>query len=330
MPLANKPVSKCYPAIFYPPLIIKFLANKPAPSFSNYQQSPKKGRIFEKQSALPGKTPRFLGRKALFQWAGLFAIGIIISLSFAVLSPPWLVAVAWIAIAIGVFCMVKLSKRTHNNNKTVSPPMLTTKTKVKSDKLLRLPTAVRSARSPQREAQLRRQIEGKVLQPMGKSTATQGVSEQAFYRVLAQVFPKVVQGVEFQNTEFPYLYSADFVLVHESGLCIDIEVDEPYVGNTKAPHHCIDQGKDEIRNKFFTNGNWIVIRFSERQAVKYPQSCCMVIAEVVANISGDFTYLTQLQSVPTLPIDPMWTIKQAKKWAIADYRQTYLPSYQRN
>lgn len=310
-------MSKCYPAIFYPPLIIKFLANNPAPSFSNYQQSPKTGRVFEKQNASSGKNPRFLLRKALFQWAGLFAIGIIIFLSFAVLSPPWLVAVAWVAIALGVFCTVKLPKSTKSNSKTVSVPMLTTKSEVK-------------LRSPQREAQLRRQIEGKVLQPMGKSTATQGVSEKAFYRVLAQVFPKVVQGVEFQNTEFPYPYSADFVLVHESGLCIDIEVDEPYVGNTKAPHHCIDQGKDEIRNKFFTNGNWTVIRFSEQQAVKYPQSCCMVVAEVVAKISGDFTYLSQLQSVPTLPIDPMWTIKQAKKWAIADYRQTYLPSYQRN
>lgn len=310
-------MSKCYPAIFYPPLIIKFLANNPAPSFSNYQQSSKRGRIFEKQSASPGKPPRFLLRKMLFQWAGLFAIGIIISLSFTVLSPPWLVAVAWVAIALGVFCTVKLPKSTKSNSKAISPPMLTTKTKVK-------------LRSPQREAQLRRWIEGKVLQPMGKSTATQGVSEKAFYRVLAQVFPKVVQGLEFQNAEFPYPYSADFVLVHESGLCIDIEVDEPYVGNTKAPHHCIDQGKDEIRNKFFTNGNWTVIRFSEQQAVKYPQSCCMVVAEVVAKISGDFTYLTQLQSVPTLPIDPMWTIKQAKKWAIANYRQTYLPSYQRN
>lgn len=320
MALANKPVSKCYPAIFYPPLIIKFLANNPAPSFGSDQQNSKRGRVFEKQSASSGKNTRFLLRKALFQWAGLFAIGIIISLSFAVLSPPWFVAVAWIAIALGVFCTVKLSKST-KGDKTLSPPMLPTKIKVKSEKLLR---------SPQREAQLRRRIEGKVLKPMGKSTATQGVSEKAFYRVLAQVFPKVVQGLEFQNAEFPYPYSADFVLVHESGLCIDIEVDEPYVGNTKAPHHCIDQGKDEIRNKFFTNGNWTVIRFSEQQAVKYPQSCCMVIAEVVAKISGDFTYLTQLQSVPTLPIDPMWTIKQAKKWAIADYRQTYLPSYQRN
>lgn len=317
MALANKPVSKCYPAIFYPPLIIKFLANNPAPSFGSYQQSPEKGRIFEKQNASSGKNPRFLLRKVLFQCTGLFAIGIIISFSFAVLSPLWLVAVAWVAIALGVFCAVKLSKSTKHENKTVSPPMLATKREVK-------------LRSPQREAQLRRRIEGKVLQPMGKSTATQGVSEKTFYRVLAQVFPKVVQGVEFQNAEFPYPYSADFVLVHESGLCIDIEIDEPYVGNTKAPHHCIDQGKDEIRNKFFTNGNWTVIRFSEQQAVKYPQSCCMVIAEVLAKISGDFTYLTQLQGVPNLPIDPMWTIKQAKKWAIADYRQTYLPSYQRN
>lgn len=76
------------------------------------------------------------------------------------------------------------------------------------------------------------------------------------------------------------------MFVHTSSLSIDIEIDEPYVGNTKAPHHCIDQGKDDIRNEFFTNGNWVVIRFSEKQVVKYPRSCCKVIASVVARVAA--------------------------------------------
>jgi hypothetical protein len=114
-------------------------------------------------------------------------------------------------------------------------------------------------------------------------------------------------------------------LVHSSGLSIDIEIDEPYVGNTKAPHHCIDQGKDDIRNQFFTNNNWVVIRFSEKQAVKYPYSCCKVIAEVIDRVGGDYTCLTQLKNVPNLPLEPMWTIKQAKFMAKLDYRKTYLP-----
>ena len=184
-------------------------------------------------------------------------------------------------------------------------------------------------RSQRNEVKLKQFIAGQVLQPTGKSDAPTGVSEQSFYQVINSIFPNIAQGVAFQNPEFSYPYSADFVLVHTSGLSIDIEIDEPYVGNTKAPHHCTDQRKDDIRNSFFTNNNWVVLRFSEKQAVKYPLSCCKVIASVLAQVADDHTYLTQLQNVPLLPTDPMWTAKQAKKWAHADYRKTYLPNYRK-
>lgn len=177
---------------------------------------------------------------------------------------------------------------------------------------------------PQREAKLKKLFARKVLQPIGRSDAPAGVSEKAFYQVIGRVFPEVIQGVAFHNPKFSHPYSADFVLVHKSSLSIDIEIDEPYVGDTKAPHHCIDQGKDDIRNQFFTSNNWVVIRFSEKQAVKYPYSCCKAIASVIARVAGDYTFLTRLQKVSDLPPDPMWTIKQAKKWANVNYRKTYL------
>ncbi|GJD19236.1 hypothetical protein RIVM261_041920 [Rivularia sp. IAM M-261] len=183
--------------------------------------------------------------------------------------------------------------------------------------------------SQKNEVKLSQLLAGKVLQPIGKSDATTGVSEQSFYQVICRIFTNVTQGVAFKIPEFSYPYSADFVLVHTSGLSIDIEIDEPYVGNTKVPHHCTDQRKDDIRNAFFTNNNWVVVRFSEKQAVKYPLSCCKVIASVLSQVADDHTYLTQLQNVPLLPADPMWTTKQAKKWARADYRKTYLPNYRK-
>ena len=49
-----------------------------------------------------------------------------------------------------------------------------------------------------------------------------------------------------------------------------------------------------------------------------------MIAQVIAKVSGDFTFLSQLNNVPSLPPEPMWTIKQAKKWAKDNYRKTYL------
>ncbi len=155
------------------------------------------------------------------------------------------------------------------------------------------------------------------------------MSEKDFYQVLIRIFPNVSQGAAFDNPNSPYPYSADFILVHTSGLSIDIEIDEPYVGHTKEPYHCIDQGKDKIRNRFFTSNNWVVVRFSEKQVVKYPYRCCKVIASVIARITADYTFLDRLQNVPNLPIEPMWNIKQAKKWAKLDYRKTYLPIYQK-
>jgi very-short-patch-repair endonuclease len=311
-------VNRFYPAIFYPPLILKFLAKNPAPSLSAYHllSTRKLEQLLKHQGSYTSILPK-VSLLHVSIYVLFISIGFLISLSFILLSPLWLVAATWVSVGLGIFCaMFPVSPKT-SGNKNISK-YRQSPTEVKNETVLRL---------QKREAKLRQWIADKVLQPIGRSEAPAGVSEKAFYQVLRHVFPNAVQGVAFQNPQFSYPYSADFVFVHTSSLSIDIEIDEPYVGNTKAPHHCIDQGKDEIRNKFFTNGNWVVIRFSEKQVVKYPRSCCKVIASVVARVAGDRTYLFQLQSVPDLPHEPMWTIKQAKKWANVDYRKTYLPVF---
>jgi very-short-patch-repair endonuclease len=229
------------------------------------------------------------------------------------LYPLWLILIVWASINLGCLCFISsLSKQPSRKN--ISSP-IQLKTKKENKVVMRL---------PKREAKRWGWLNGKVLQPDGKSDAPAGVSEKTFYQITKHVFPNIVQGVAFHNPKFSHPYSADFLIVHTSGLSIDIEIDEPYVGNTKEPHHCIDQGKDKIRNQFFTNNNWMVIRFSEKQVVKYPYRCCKVIAQVIAKVSGDFTFLSQLNNVPSLPPEPMWTIKQAKKWAKDNYRKTYL------
>jgi hypothetical protein len=69
----------------------------------------------------------------------------------------------------------------------------------------------------------------------------------------------------------------------------------------------------------------IIYQFSTLSTQKPPYSCCKVIAEVIERVAGDYTCLTQLKNVPNLPLEPMWTIKQAKVMAKLDYRKTYLP-----
>ena len=245
----------------------------------------------------------------------IICIALIISIYLHIIGsyPFWLITAILASISLGSKIFISSLFKQVSNNSIPIHTQLKTKKENQAPKRL-----------PHREKELYRWLQGKVLQPLGQSDAPTGVSEKAFYQLTKRVFPNIVQGVAFHNPKFPHPYSADFLIVHTSGLSIDIEIDEPYVGNTKAPHHCIDQGKDNIRNQFFTNNNWVVIRFSEKQVVKHPYRCCKVIAQVIFRVSGDFTFLSQLNNVPSLPPEPMWTIKQAKKWASVNYRRTYL------
>jgi very-short-patch-repair endonuclease len=305
-------MSKCYPVIIYPSLIIKFIAQNSLPTVNNERlhdrnrvKSQAINSIFHARSK-----SRF---KILWSLAGLI-IGSTIAFSFTLLSPNWLIGFSWMSILLGGYCFWT------STQKIITPAKTTTR-KTEAETKLSI-----GLRSHERERQLRQLLANKIVTPERKSLAQTGVSEPSFYRILQRTFSNIKQGLEFEISGFAHPYSADFALQHESGLCIDIEIDEPYVGDTKAPHHCLDQGKDDLRNEFFTSGNWIVVRFSELQAVKYPQSCCKEIAKVLARVAGDRVAFSKLQGVPDLPPDPMWTIKQAQKMARNDYRQTYLPS----
>ena len=109
-----------------------------------------------------------------------------------------------------------------------------------------------------RTASLKQLLIGKVMLPVATSTAQVGVSERFFLQYLTEYFVtetkqgeslQVIPGEELPIPGFDYNYSTDFSLVDpQSGLRIDVEIDEPYEGKTKKPHHCCDQGKDKRRN----------------------------------------------------------------------------------
>ena len=194
-----------------------------------------------------------------------------------------------------------------------------------------------------RKEKLRQILQDKV-QPIGASQARQGVSEREFGRYLQVYFGKVIQGAEFQvfwqnkrrffrakvkrklNSSNNYNYSADFLVIHSlTGLGLDVEVDEPYTLLTKEPTHCVDRSQDCWRNQFFLESGWVVVRFSERQVVEAPRSCCKVIAQVIFEITGDRNYLQQLEGEPELLPERPWTVREARRKARNNYRLQYLP-----
>jgi very-short-patch-repair endonuclease len=313
-------VNKSYPAVFYPTLILKFLVKNPLPSSKHDVNRAKYKLGIRAKETDNTLTDWFdiLNNQHFVKGFNLLIYFTLI-ISVLLLSPLWLVIFIWISISLGIFCFISGSENSDRSKKNIFD----------TEQLRSGKDSKNIICLPQREAALSRWLQNKILQPSGFSEAKEGVSEKDFYQALTRIFPNVSQGVKFDNPNYPYPYSADFILLHSSGLSIDIEIDEPYVGHTKEPHHCIDQGKDEMRNQFFTSNNWVVVRFSEKQVVKYPYRCCKVIAFIIAKVTGDYTFLSRLQNTPDLPVEPMWNIKQAKEWAKLDYRKTYLPIYKK-
>ncbi|MCC3589268.1 MAG: hypothetical protein JGK14_01165 [Microcoleus sp. PH2017_28_MFU_U_A] len=183
----------------------------------------------------------------------------------------------------------------------------------------------------QEQSKLLKSLLKKIVQPpasQSKGGVQQGVSEKQFFVYLCRYFSgfyDFCMGGEFPIPGTSFRYTADFILIHKpTGLAIDIEIDEPYDGRTGKPHHCVDRNKDSQRNRFFLERNWVVIRFSELQVVKYPDACCRVIARVICQITGDYRGLVQLGNVADLLSHKQWTVKEATYMAKMRFRQSYL------
>lgn len=116
-------------------------------------------------------------------------------------------------------------------------------------------------------------------------------------------------------------YFPDFVYRDASGLCIDIEIDEPYVWATGLPHHCL--GQDDDRNAFFLRKQWAVIRFTEEQAVRHPLLCCQVIAAEVFALTQRH-YAARFYWERLVPV-PQWDEAHARRMAAHQTRAAYLP-----
>ena len=131
--------------------------------------------------------------------------------------------------------------------------------------------------------------------------------------------------MKIQNPNYSqgFHYTPDFAYIDpDANLHIDIEIDEPYEYKSRKPLHCI--GQDEKRNRFFTNGFWVVIRFSEEQVIRYPERCCKKVAEIIADVTSDESILRKFANVSPLTFTPRWTVEGAKQMASKNYRQTYL------
>lgn len=153
-------------------------------------------------------------------------------------------------------------------------------------------------------------------------------AEKRLNFVLQKYFSPFIQtGIKIQNLDenLGEYYLPDFAYIdQEIKLYIDIEIDEPYHFKTHEITHCLGTEEETKQEDFLLDNNWIIVRFSEEQGVKFPQSCCKTIAEIIYQVTGDNTILSQLESESDLPLFNRWNEEEALTMLQKSYRQSYL------
>lgn len=296
-------VTNKYPSVKIPTIISKFLEKQQVASRQlSYQPSRK---------------------KAINQWWGI-PIGGGVVLFYHLLTLQWdaialvVFLIALIGSVISAFFLLSFLGVTEKG----TPP------EDKKSRAIKLTNSLKNryAKRPLKD-KLRKVLKGKV-KPLDSLTpsATQGVSEDYFMAILEQYFgdainfPDGVFGIpgDFKNYTPDMVYSDSY-----TGLMIDIEIDEPYAGKTKEPHHCTDEGRDSRRDDFFLERNWVVVRFAEEQVVKNPLGCAYYLDKVIKGLNGIS------HNVPPTVLEPipMWDSKMAEQMASQQHREIYLEHY---
>lgn len=109
----------------------------------------------------------------------------------------------------------------------------------------------------------------------------------------------------------------DFAYVNrETGLCIDIEIDEPYALADNTPIHCI--GDDDFRDEYFLSKGWFVIRFAEIQIAQASDKCAQYVESAIKHILSGEPFINSL-----VPEIKKWSYNESRLMAYQDFRNTY-------
>ena len=111
------------------------------------------------------------------------------------------------------------------------------------------------------------------------------------------------------------------------GIFMDIEVDEPYSGFDHTPiHYRLADGRtiDDMRNDYFTERGWTVLRFSEKQIYRQTKSCLKEIFKLLQKMDPSITMPFMLKSAEDLVPENMWTEQEVKNFIREKEREKML------
>jgi hypothetical protein len=175
----------------------------------------------------------------------------------------------------------------------------------------------------------------KTVKPDINSTQSQTRSkaEDYFLKYLKQFFAdRIHADVMLNRRGYGNPYKPDFAYFDASeNVCVAIEVDEPYYWNEEKGHseakHSLGKIQDDFYNNYFLEQGWIVIRFSEEQAVKQPEACCKIVAKTIHSIIEKYPDDYNFALTPDLETHPRWTQADSTEMMQNSYRESYLSKF---
>jgi hypothetical protein len=175
-------------------------------------------------------------------------------------------------------------------------------------------------------ALIRQEIQSTRSHDLENNNAQTGFCEPMFGRYLLGYFSssKIKTRLGLNISDYPHPYSPDFAYIAlDSGLRIDIEIDEPYAFNSREPTHYQGMWRDNNRNDAFLSRGWIVIRFAEEQVARHPHECCKLIAKVIYEWANDRTFIDRTERFGELHPIQHWSKEEAEEMVRNDYRSKY-------
>jgi hypothetical protein len=163
------------------------------------------------------------------------------------------------------------------------------------------------------------------LPRIGRSNQ-KGYKENDFFSKITQTLRdiEITNNVHMVIPNFNKPYEPDLVLFDKSlNLYIDIEIDEPYDGYYRYPTHYINpEGElkqDNVRDLFFTESGWVVIRFTEKQVHCQAYACIDYIQNVLHSL-----YKRAFVNHTNCEKESQWDYNQCIQWQKKYYREKYL------
>lgn len=128
-----------------------------------------------------------------------------------------------------------------------------------------------------------------------------GISELFFHDYLIKYSNFTI----YKSLKFGFYFPDIIIIDPINSFVIDIEIDEPYAYESNEPIHYDDV--DVNRDIYFTQNNFIVIRFAEEQIINAPDYCLKIINKTIDSIQT----LKEPDSITLSYTVPAWNYESA-------------------